>query len=81
MPRSLLRGSSLRVGPLAGSSQLAESCVRALRCQFGLFGEYTVAGMVACDMPHFCGRVPVVPTTIKPPAGDLMDLFTLTARA
>jgi len=44
-------------------------------------GGWLAAEMAACDAAQFRRMVLVAPTGIKPPQGDIMDLFTVTARA
>jgi len=44
-------------------------------------GGWIAAEMAACDARQFSRMVLVAPTGIKPPAGDIMDLFVVTARA
>jgi pimeloyl-ACP methyl ester carboxylesterase len=44
-------------------------------------GGWIAAEMAACDARQFSRMVLVAPTGIKPPAGDIMDMFVVTARA
>jgi pimeloyl-ACP methyl ester carboxylesterase len=43
-------------------------------------GGWIAAEMAACDAAQFRRMVLVAPTGIRPPEGDIMDLFTVTAR-
>jgi pimeloyl-ACP methyl ester carboxylesterase len=45
------------------------------------FGGWIAAEMAACDAKQFRRVVLVAPTGIRPPQGDIMDAFTVTARA
>ncbi|MEW6299376.1 MAG: alpha/beta hydrolase [Thermodesulfobacteriota bacterium] len=44
-------------------------------------GGWIAAEMAACDAAQFRRMVLVAPTGIRPPQGDIMDMFTVTARA
>jgi pimeloyl-ACP methyl ester carboxylesterase len=44
-------------------------------------GGWIAAEMAACDAKQFRRMVLVAPTGIKPPEGNIMDLFIVTARA
>jgi pimeloyl-ACP methyl ester carboxylesterase len=44
-------------------------------------GGWIAAEMAACNPAQFRKMVLVAPTGIKPPEGDIMDLFIITARA
>ena len=44
-------------------------------------GGWLAAEMAACDPAQFRRMVLVAPTGIRPPEGDIMDMFTVTARA
>jgi pimeloyl-ACP methyl ester carboxylesterase len=44
-------------------------------------GGWIAAEMAACDAKQFSRMVLVAPTGIRPPQGDIMDMFTVTARA
>jgi pimeloyl-ACP methyl ester carboxylesterase len=44
-------------------------------------GGWIAAEMAACDAAQFRRMVLVAPTGIKPPEGDIMDIFLVTAKA
>jgi pimeloyl-ACP methyl ester carboxylesterase len=44
-------------------------------------GGWIAAEMAACDAKQFRRLILVAPTGIRPPQGDIMDMFTVTARA
>ncbi len=82
-------GKSPRVEWVTGIRDLAGFYARVLRERnlrpvdvigFSM-GGWLAAEMAACDAAQFRRMVLVAPTGIRPPAGDIMDLFTVTARA
>jgi pimeloyl-ACP methyl ester carboxylesterase len=82
-------GKSPRVEWVRGIRDLGGFYTRALRERnlrpvdvigFSM-GGWLAAEMAACDAAQFRRMVLVAPTGIKPPQGEIMDLFTVTARA
>ncbi|MBI3301452.1 MAG: alpha/beta hydrolase [Deltaproteobacteria bacterium] len=82
-------GKSPRVEWVRGIRDLAGFYARVLR-ERGLapadvigfsLGGWIAAEMAACDARQFRRMVLVAPTGIKPPVGDIMDTFVVTARA
>jgi pimeloyl-ACP methyl ester carboxylesterase len=82
-------GKTPRVEWVRGIRDLAGFYARVLR-ERGLapadvigfsIGGWIAAEMAACDAKQFRRMVLVAPTGIRPPEGDIMDAFTVTARA
>jgi pimeloyl-ACP methyl ester carboxylesterase len=82
-------GKSPRVEWVSSIRDLAGFYARVLR-ERGLspvdvigfsMGGWIAAEMAACDAKQFNHMVLVAPTGIRPPQGDIMDMFTVTARA